>query len=194
MDVFGQTFHLVLRSVVVLFPMTVGCLAFRRLALSQSEKAWIYAAMCLLAAVTSAAILPWTLGLATLNWVLLLLALLCPVLWIAVVTLCDVARPPRYGSDPLEAPARGVLRLVSPVGFGAEDAPAGPVPVFRHRTAPPPPPAPAEKPAYSPATRTLLSLARDIRNNPTSERHRPKRLPAPPKPRELPFLERAGGN
>ena len=63
MDVLSPLFHMVLRSLVVLFPLTVGWLAFRRLALSKSANAWIYAVICLFAAVTAAGVLPWTLGL-----------------------------------------------------------------------------------------------------------------------------------
>ena len=59
MDVVSPLIYLALKSLITLFPMTVVWLAFRRLALSKTDNAWIYAAMCIFAAVTSAGVLPW---------------------------------------------------------------------------------------------------------------------------------------
>ena len=114
MNVFGPLLLVALKSLVVLFPLTVGWLAFRRLALSQSSNAWIYAAMCLFAAVTSAGILPWTLGLTGISWPLLALALVCPALWVGVILVCDVSRRPRYAPEPLTDAARLLLRRSQP--------------------------------------------------------------------------------
>ncbi len=114
MDVLSPLFHLVLRSLVVLFPLTVGWLAFRRVALSKSGNAWVYAAICLFAAVTTAGVLPWTLGITAINWFLTLLALVCPVLWIGVLLICDVSRSSRYGPDPLMSAARAIAHRSAP--------------------------------------------------------------------------------
>lgn len=192
MDVIGPLFHLALRSLVVLFPLTVGWLAFRRLALSKSGNAWIYAAVCLFAAVTTAGILPWTLGLTQLNWLLLMLALVSPAIWIGIVLLCDMSRTNRYGGDPFVDAARSVAsdapRKLAPLLLDRPLEPESPVPVFRHRKVVR---APKER-EIGQATRTILALARDIRGNATSERRRPKLLPAPEK-KELPFLRESPG-
>ncbi len=192
MDVFSPFLHLALRSMVVLFPLTVGWLAFRRLALSKSANAWIYAAMCLFAVVSAAGVLPWTLGLTSLNWLLLLPALICPMLWIGVLMLCDVSRSHRYGPDPLFTGARKIAERTMPraVPLILKDPEFadGPRPVFRHRVERVDEP---QKPSLSSGTQTLLNLARDIRGKASSERRRPKLLPSPTS-FELPFLPRSG--
>ena len=187
MDVLSPLFHMVLRSLVVLFPLTVGWLAFRRLALSKSANAWIYAVICLFAAVTAAGVLPWTLGLTAINWPLTVLALMCPAIWVGAILFCDITRVQRYGADPLLTLARPALR--------EPDAQPGPLvlkpsdaakPVFRHVARKEPHHA-KPKTARSAKTQSILKLARDIRGHPTSDRHRRKLLP-PPEKAELPFL------
>lgn len=196
MDVLSPFLHVLLRSIVVLFPMTVGLLAFRRLALSKSANAWIYAVMCLFAAVTTAGVLPWTLGLTSLNWLLLFMALVCPLMWIGVIMLCDISRAHPYGPDPM-------LKLFGALPLRTEDGdrysslsqearrkiePQSPV--FKHRKNDRG--LKASQSQRSNTTNTLLSLARDIRGNATSDRRRPKLLP-PPETQDLPFLSRSNG-
>ncbi len=190
MDVLSPLLHLVLRSLVVLFPLTVGWLAFRRLALSKTANAWIYAVICLLAAVTAAGVLPWTLGLTPINWPLIALAMACPAIWVGVILFCDISRVQRYGVDPLLALARSAAQKPSEKAEPLVLQPSHAVqPVFRH-TAKPSPRATQPKPTRSTGTQTILKLARDIRGNPTSDRHRRKLLP-PPEKAELPFLGRS---
>ena len=183
MDVFGPFILVLVRSMVILFPLTVGWLAFRRLALSKSSNAWYYAVVFLFSAVSAAVVLPWTLGMTTLNWMLVLLALASPAVWIGIILLCDGSRPRRYGGDLLADAAHSVPKL-APLLLDKPVAPKEPAPVFRHR---------ARKdikdkaPEFGQTTRTILKLARDIRGNRTSERRRPKLLP-PPDARELSFL------
>ncbi len=191
MDVLGPLMHVVLRSLVVLFPLTVGWLAFRRLAHSKTSNAWIYAIVCLFSAVTAASVLPWTLGLTSLSWVPVIMALTSPMIWICVIMICDLSRNHRYGSDPLLETARAMVSrpVVKPVPLLLEkpvpaDAPAL---EFRHRAPKPLPVKAKAAPEIGPATRTLLSLARDIRGNPNSDRHRPKLLPSP-EGSDMPFL------
>lgn len=177
---------------VILFPLTVGWLAFRRLALSKSSNAWIYAAICLLSAIAMAGVLPWGLGMTGLNLSLLALALACPALWIATLFIVDMKRVSRYGPDPLFSTARAVAERaapkLAPLVLGEADRARAPAPMFRHR---PKCTDPEHKtPARSTATTTLLQLARDIRGNATSERRRPKLL-APPQDGELPFLPKS---
>ncbi|MEL7151084.1 MAG: hypothetical protein AAGK71_10135 [Pseudomonadota bacterium] len=189
MDVLGPVLHIVVRSLVILFPLTVGMLAFRRLALSKSDNAWTYAGICLLCAVATAGVLPWGLGITALNIPLLLLALACPVLWIATLFVFDMSRVTRYGADPLAATARSLAGRaapkLAPLLLGEADQVTSKAPVFRHRPKPQTTPDPV--PVRSVATTTLLSLARDIRNNATSERRRPKLLP-PPEDGKLAFV------
>lgn len=189
MDVLSPLTELLLRSCLVLLPLTIGWLAFRRLALSKSGNAWIYAVTCLLAAVTVAGTLPWALRIADANWIFIALAMLCPALWLGVVLLCDTSRRMDYGPDPVADPllsfraARkpGLLILESPL----EEA----QPVFRHSKPHFNLPMAASKP--SPTTRSLMNIARDIRGGKTSERRRPKLLP-PPDGDKLPFLQKRG--
>lgn len=192
MDVLIPLFHLVLRSLVVLFPLTVGCLAFRRLALSKSDNAWIYAATCLFAAISSAGVLPWALGMTSINWIMNLLALCCPGIWIGVLLICDVSRSHRYSQDPIVWTARFFFakpeqELVAETGE-AHTAPAVPPPVFQHKPKTFPKVSTKSYEASNSAS-TIVALAREIRGNRTSDRRRPKLLPAP-KSRELPFLRR----
>ncbi|MEO1538065.1 MAG: hypothetical protein AAFR73_10065 [Pseudomonadota bacterium] len=193
MDVLSPLLHVAVKSLVMLFPLTVGWLAFRRLALSKSANAWVYAGACLFSAIAAASILPWGLGLTPLNWGLLLLALLSPVVWIATIFVCDMSRGRPYSDDPLLRTARsltgrtrpGLATLILQEGQRTLDA----EPVFKHRERQAPP-----KPVVSQrstATTTLLNLARDIRNNATSERRRPKLL-APPERSDFPFLRENG--
>lgn len=187
MDVLSPLFHLVLRSLVVLFPLTVGWLAFRRLALSKSANAWIYAVICLFASVTAAGVLPWTLGLTAINWPMTGLALICPAIWVGAILFCDIARVQRYGADPLLTLARSAFgerpEQADPLLLRPSDAAK---PVFRHVPRKQTRPA-KSKGARSAKAQTILRLARDIRGHPTSDRHRRKLLP-PPEKAELPFL------
>lgn len=177
--------HMALKSLITLFPLTVVLLAFRRLALSKTDNSWIYAGMCFFAAVTSAGILPWALGIADLNWVLLGLALLSPVAWIAVVLICDITRSSGYVPDALVESALKFAaessRKIAPLVLRDQEMieePRAPLPVFVHKSKSKAIP-PAPKPAQSQKTQYILSLARDIRGNVSSENRRTKLLPAP---------------
>ena len=191
MDVLSPLMHLALKSLVVLFPMTVVWLAFRRLAMSKSDNAWIYAATCLFAAVTAAGILPWALGIAPLNWVLLGLAVLCPVFWVATIAICDMSRAPRYRPDALADTAKTIVertkvKLPPLLLSNPETAETAPV-MFRHRKRGPE--KEKRQKQRSEATNTIINLARDIRYNASSEGRRPKLLPPPADRRDMPFLK-----
>lgn len=193
MDVLSPLFHLGLRSLVVLFPLTVGVLAFRRLALSKSANAWVYAAICLFAAVTAAGVMPWTLGLTPIKWPLVILSMLCPGVWILTICYFDVSRMRRYGPDPLVSVARAVADTViakptlPPLVLQASDTPT---PTFRHHKTPA---AQIEETSQrSPKTQSVLKAMRDIRGNRSSDQRRPRLLP-PPERAELPFLKKTRG-
>ena len=189
MDVLSPLIELLVRSVVVLLPLTVGWLAFRRLAMSKSGNAWIYAVTCLLAAVTVAGTLPWALGLTASNWVFVALSLFCPLVWFGVVLLCDTARRGEYGPDPIVDGLRGTRKPKKPAPLVLDSPIEEPRPVFRHSRPQPNIPMATSKPA--PTTRTLMTIAREIRGGQTSDRRRPKLLP-PPKKREMPFIRDRG--
>ena len=197
MDVLSPLFQLLFRSLVILLPLTIGWLAFRRLALSRSGNAWIYAVTCLFAAVTTAGLLPWTLGLAKVGWLFFILAAFCPAIWIGVISICDMSRrAAHYGPDPI---MDKVLTFTSkqkttPLVLENPDWPGTPIPVFRHNASDSDKPHQDTEPqlparvAEKPAKRNLMSIAREMRANETSDARRPKLLPAP-EVRSLPFIK-----
>ena len=187
MDVLSPLLEYLLRSALVLLPLTVGWLAFRRLALSKSANAWIYAVTCLLAAVTTAGTLPWALGLTAANWIFLALALFSPAVWFGVLMMCDVPRRSVYGPDPVAGTILGLMPARKPEPL-VLDEPVEETPVFRHSKPQSNIPMATSKPA--PTTRTLMTIARDIRGGRTSERRRPKLLPKPDTGGDYPFLNR----
>ena len=199
MDVLSPLFQLLFRALVVVLPLTIGWLAFRRLMLSRSANAWIYATTCLLTAVTAAGLLPWTLGLAEGNWLFFLLSALSPPIWIGVIMICDpVTHPSIYDAKsqaepdlPDEESAQIMeFQRAKPLILEKPDWPEAPVPVFRHlkpaANAPQSPQLADESPAKS-----LISVARDMRGNASSDARRPRLLPPPDRmPKDLPFLHR----
>jgi len=189
MDVLSPLIELLIRSVVVLMPLTVGWLAFRRLALSKSGNAWIYAVTCLLSAVTAAGTLPWALGLTAASWIFVALSLFCPMLWVGGVLVCETSRRHEYGPDPLVDTLRAVKAPRKPEPLVLESPIEEARPIFRHSKPQPNIPMATSKPA--PTTRTLMTIAREIRDGRTSERRRPKLLP-PPEKREMPFIRNRG--
>ncbi|MCV6594501.1 MAG: hypothetical protein OIF48_16225 [Silicimonas sp.] len=207
MDVLSLLIQLIFRSLFVLLPLTVAWLALRRVLRSRSTNAWGYGVVCLLTASTAAALVPWTLGVGSAGWVAFAISAVSPALWIAVLMVCDpVDQPAHYDVTVAEAPEpppeapkfdlTAAIRVaetldVERVPDEPEEDP--PVPVFRHR---PPKPrqtvyAPPEEPGQS-----LMQVAKQMRGNRNSDRHRPRRLAAPDRPaperygKDLPFLTR----
>ena len=162
----------VLRAGLVLPPLAVAVLAFRRLALSRSGNAWIYAITGLLAFFVGAALLPFVILGRSVDPFFIALALLLPFLWVGVVLVCGPGQAEVYDIEDLpldDAP----LLLTDPLPDVR--------PVFRHHR-------PIQKIAGT-APRSssgVMAAAKRMRGNPTSEARRPKALP-PPLP-DLPFL------
>ena len=196
MDALTLILQLAFRSLVILLPVLIGWLAFRRLTKSRSSNAWIYAVSCLFAAVTTAGLLPWAVGLSASSWVFFVFAAFCPAIWFGVTTICDVSRHTTYDvelEDPLSVLFKAHRRkpnpllLVEPLG----DAPA--VQEFS-RTTLANTDAPAivavEKPEPI-KERSVLEVARAMRRNKSSEDRRPKMLAAP-LVKEIPYIKSSG--
>ena len=178
---------IVLRALLLALPVAVGLLAVRRLLMSESLNAWVYALAVGYAAFSMAGLLPWALGLAGVPSFFVATALLAPVLWLATVVICGLGRQNRYDLPPADddlsafadtppSPLRTApLLLTDPIQ-------PEPVPVFRHRPIPrfdplPPPP-------------SVMDVARAMRGRATSEARRVRKLlpPPAPGPADLPFL------
>lgn len=193
MEVFGIILMLLFRSFIVLLPLAIVWLSFRRLAKSQGGNTWIYALTCLFALVTTAGLLPWALGLAQTAWVFFVLAAFCPAIWMGVVTVCDLSRRERYDNYDEASQEQPVFRSqqrsrqAPPLVLENPNFPEAPTPVFRHQaehegevsyTPEPLPPATIEQSATD-GPRTTLSIAREMRGRDTSDARRPRLLPAP---------------
>lgn len=207
MDVLGLLLQLIFRAIVVVLPLTVAWLAFRRLMLSQTANAWVYATVCLFAAVTSAGLIPWTLGLGSGNWLIFLFSAISPAVWMTVIMIYDPDRHRthyEFSSDtdpdvtfisaPKKAAANSDLgarpQSTRPLILEEPDWPEAPVPIFRHvaKTANT---GVAARHKIEDTAETLLSIARDMRGNSNSDSRRPRLLPKPESFNDgLPFLNR----
>ena len=163
-----------------------GGLSFRRLALSKSANAWIYAATGLFAAFSAAGIAPWALGLGEMRWPFLLFAGICPPLWVAVVMICGADRTDGYdlpdAPDATENPVKA-----PPLVLDGPEWPDAPRAVFRHTES-----VTIANNNTGPASTSLsrlLMVARDMRGNPSSQPRRERvLLPHPDRMSELPDL------
>ena len=195
MDVVGLLFQFLFRAFVIVLPLTTGWLAFRRLVLSRSSNAWIYAMTCLFAAITAAGLLPWALGLGSAAWIFFVFSAFCPAIWIGVVMMCDMSRsrPSSYEPDAEDSVVTFTSTQKSaPLVLENPDWPGAPIPVFRHNGPANLPEAPGSDgaPKTSEPTKHLLAIAREMRKNTSSDARRPKLLP-PPDQVQLPFLNRS---
>lgn len=190
--------HFAVKVLFLAMPLGVAWLAFRRLALSRSTNAWIYAATGMFAAFTAAGLVPWALGLGGAGWAFFLFAALCPPLWVFVVVVCgpgrntayDLARQAAVGASapaPQDPPGR-----LPPLVLENPDWPDTRVPVFRHHARRAGQGDAAADRRAGAAPRSLLAVARDMRGNASAGHRRRPRLLAPPaaseKLTDLPFL------
>ena len=196
MDVLGPLLQLLFRALFVVLPLTISWLAFRRVMRSRSANAWIYATTCLFTSVIAAGLLPWTLGVGSASWLFFMFSALSPVIWMGVVMICDPVNQASYYDNEdvdvvAEAPvfaSREGARNDRPLILEKPDWPEAPTPVFRHKK----PAASAATPREEEAPRkSLLSVAKSMRGNDSSERRRPRLLPSPDRyGNDLPFLHR----
>ena len=207
MDLLSPLFQLLFRAIVILLPLTVGWLALRRLVLSRTSNAWIYAITCLFGTVTFAGLLPWTLGFGHSSSIFFLLSALSPAVWMLVIVICDPTAQlasydsigpaplepdtPEFSGAPTPAPTQSTPTRSTPLILEEPAWPDMPVPMFRHRAI-------AANLAAGPESlkkdvaKSILSVARGMRRNATSDSRRPKMLPAPDKiASDLPFLNRS---
>lgn len=192
----------IFKVTILAFPTAVASLALRRALRSHSANVWLYGATALLAIVSAFGVLPWAIGLAAPSALFLSLAAMTPVLWLAVLTICDRDRENRYDINALEEKRPAPLLLTEPA--------LPEVPVFRHHSgtrvvasvaaAPSSPPAVAEhavaQPTVTRKDRSVISVARAMRG---AEGSAPERRAGAPRSRlrsearEMPFLSRSPG-
>ena len=196
MDVLSPLLQLLLRAAIIVLPLSTGWLALRRLLLSRSSNAWFYAATCLFAAITVAGLMPWALGLGRVSWIFFLFAAFSPALWVGVIILCDIqhgGRPYDAGAAPAEEPKFTSTQRPAPLILENPDWPGAPMPVFRHLSEqgnPKPIPRPRRR-MQEETSKYILSVAKDMRGNNSSDERRPKLLPPPRSDFDLPFLKRS---
>ncbi|MXQ07723.1 hypothetical protein GQ651_07680 [Alphaproteobacteria bacterium GH1-50] len=185
-DLFALIF---LRACLLALPISVGLLAFRRLLLSETLNAWLYALIVGFAAFSVAGLVPWAVGLADLPILFAVSAAVSPLIWLVTVVVCGIGRRDHYDLPDAETmavtdnpaalkPRVAPLLLTDPV---APEAKADPVPVFRHRPAPV---------AVATTPGSVMEVARAMRGRATSEARRVRKLlpPPAPGPADLPFL------
>lgn len=193
--------QIVFRSFLLLLPVAVAALACRRLVLSRSENAWIYAAMTLLAGVAAIGLVPWTIGMGAAKPMILGMALVSPVFWLGVVLLCDVPGGHNSYDELADDDAHPIFQThhskLEPLVLESPNWPDMPKAQFVRQSIADVRPANnnSKKEAVAENTSTqvqgLLSVVRNMRSNPNSEARRPKLLP-PPRNRaslsEMPFI------
>lgn len=192
--------QLIAKTLFLAVPFGVAWLAFRRLALSETSNAWIYAGSGLFAAFTAAGLAPWAFGIGPVGWLYFVFAALCPPIWLCVVVVCGIGRPPVYDApqdDTAEdwiAPFR-IPTPKKPLILEGPDWPDAPRPTFRHRDlisghANQNLPLIEAEPEKG-----MLDVARNMRGNATSAGRRLRPLLPPPDAMSdlphLPFLKRA---
>lgn len=201
--------HLVFKTFFLALPICVAWLAFRRLSLSETRNAWLYSGVGLFSTVAAIGLAPWALGFAGASWVLLLLALACPLLWIATVMICDLNERTYGDEEPLEwvaerfqssraAETSRPLVLSNAVDGAAQGFSEPPPPVFRHKRPDLEPPLTrpaferpiAERPAPQPEPQLDLSAfvapkPSAVAEPPVTEQARPVEAPRADEPRRV---------
>lgn len=171
---------LIVRAIFLSMPVAVGVLAFRRMLMSQTVNVWLYALTVGYTAFVAMGLMPWAMGLHPVSAVFVILAVICPAIWLGIVVACGLGRQAPYDvieeavDVPEPAPAAPLL-LTNPVL-------PEPVPIFRHHR---------RKVEIAKITATdVVDVARAMRGRASSEARRVRKLLPPPSPeaRDLPFL------
>ncbi len=206
MDALALIINLVAKTFFLGLPLGVAWLAMRRLMLSKTLNAWIYAGVGLFAAATAAGLVPWALGFQPVVWIFLIFAFLCPPLWLATVVLCGMGRVSGYDADAIAVPAAikreapkqklAPLMLEEPILPKPQQIQSAVKPVFKtHRSALRNARDLASARLKSePDDRSVLEVARSMRGNPNTSKRRMRPLLPPPHAMSdlpnLPFLQR----
>jgi len=139
---FGFLTLLLVKLGVMLLPLTVLGLAFRRLMRSRSANAWLYASTVVFASVTTVGLVPWTFGFGSSHPIFVLFSVACPVVWYGVVSLCNQSRQMAYDSD-LEKSVQSLIARLQPAApkpptlvLEGPEWPSAPLPLFRHSQRP----------------------------------------------------------
>ena len=176
---------LALRAAILSVPVAVLLLAMRRLLLSETSNAWVYALTVCYAVFSLAGLLPWALGLAELSWQFLGLGMTSAPLWLCVVTVSGLGRSTSYRlsrdtGDASDQPGPPPLLLTTP---REPEERYGPEPVFRHHRS-------RSERLDTSTERSVLAIARAMRGRASSEARRVRKLLPPPAPdaSDLPFL------
>ena len=140
--------------------------------------------------------MPWTLGVGSASWLFFMFSALSPVIWMGVVMICDpVNQASYYDREDKDVSAetpvftsREAPEKHRPLILEKPDWPDTPTPVFRHAKAMSNAAPPTED---QKSRKTLLSVAKSMRGNDSSEPRRPRLLPSPDRyGNDLPFLHR----
>ncbi len=204
MDALFLLTQLLFRSFIMILPVAVAWLAFRRLALSETGNAWLYAITGLFAAFTAAGLAPWALVGRDASWLFFVMAPFCPAIWLAVVIICGTDRVSLYdvvSGD--RAESRSHHRREAAYSFRTKasasnqpspkptlvlenpDWPDAPSAVFLHHRSEAADPvgsnvSRSSLPAESSSLRSVLSIARDMRGNGSTSHRRDRKLLPPP--------------
>jgi hypothetical protein len=188
------------KTLFLAIPFGVAWLAFRRLALSETSNAWIYAGTGLFAAFTAAGLAPWAFGMGSVGWLYFIFAALCPILWLGVVVICGLGHPPTYDTpqDDIAEDWIAPFRIPTPLSptliLERPEWPDAPSPTFRHHDAVTKPANENVPLATAEPDNRMLEIARNMRGNATSAARRLRPLLPPPDAmselRSLPFLNR----
>ncbi|QMU57770.1 MAG: hypothetical protein GKR98_05905 [Boseongicola sp.] len=192
--------QIVLKTILLSVPFATAWLSFRRLALSRSANGWLYAASGLFAAFTTAGLAPWAFGFAPFNWLFIVFALICPVLWLGIVVVCGLDRTFEYDArvaeddEVIDEPVlsfRSAHAPKPPLILEKPEWPDAPKLLFRHGGHK----ANAANDQNTPSAidyRGVLAVARDMRGRENSENRRLRPLLPPPDAmsdlKDLPFL------
>lgn len=198
--------QLVAKTFFLGLPVGVAWLAFRRLVMSETTNAWIYAGVGLFAAFSAAGLAPWALGFQAVSWLFLVFAIVCPPLWLATVIICGIGRSVAYEAPEHDAGAGNMRGPIYPdFPFDAAPKTADAVPLVLEKPIFPEPPKAVFRTHRSilrearhtvsarlsskPDDRSLLEVARKMRGHKdTTRRRMPPLLPPPHAMSDLPNL------